>query len=1000
LNKEYIKKCLTISIERLGFYNKDKMQDDYTLPTRPPCSIKIDEKFEDGFSVLEEIGKGSFGVVKECVNLKTSLHYAAKFIRKTSKSKQEVLREVEMMNKLRHRKLVQIEDAFESRREMIIVMEYISGVELFEKIAEEETGNFTENKVIEYLKQILHGVDYMHKNDIVHLDLKPENILCLNDSGTPGYDEIKLIDFGLARVIKKGQKETVMCGTPEFVAPEVIAYEPVTTASDMWSLGVITYVLLSGESPFLGDDDNETYQNVTLGEFEFDDEDNVFDTISSHAKRFIEDLIVIKPKERLSAEQCLSHQWLKDGGKDTVINTKHLKQFLARRKWKKTITAVKAIGRFSAASSLFKSRNKQSNNEQSNNENPLQIDQAPLQDVIVETDQNNNIENIKSNNEMKGVSEIIYEKLNKNLTDVTKGEKNPTTKSLIAVKERKMSSVIQKFSNGSLNGYIESTNVGSSNFNGINDSKKQLLERKVSELHNLISSPETKNNKTRNMCKDGQGNSTEPSVNGKVDFKVAQIANGFRTDDKDNKSKNTICATDKLKTKTCENSFDKNLVKPLVSEAVKGLRNKATPLKTHVGNKATPLKTHVGNMRTDKEIALQASFSKDTSDLGNKHKNVVHNDLEVKALEPNPVMGSKQCANQTKGELKTSSGLKESKNTENTQGHLNNSLPENILRSCKNKIESRIKFQSMRSSSLDIQSPIFGRKNIDKDGNFITNSMMRRKSLFANYPRSSENIKRKSNVFNSTDNSSGKINISKSAENKITKSNIIQNLDNSRKESKSPTTSCNEAKENDSNEFATEKNNSIIAKTIANSTEKTATKINTSVTSKTHENNNCTPGIKINGNVEIEKVTTLENGTNDISKTNISTETKENKCTTSKTFPERNDTKLDFVDVDEDLQNIKHDEFHLNEGNNPRSCFQRASLKLPDQSLFKINDEISKKTYRSGSIDIEHLRKDSSFKTNSMLRRQSLATTTVRETKTVFRGSFRDKLAAFQEQGN
>lgn len=126
----------------------------------------------------------------------------------------------------------------------------------------------------------------MHSQKIVHLDLKPENILCKSQN----THLIKIIDFGMSKKLKEGEDINVFFGTPEFVSPEVINFESVSTPSDMWSVGVVCYVLLSGLSPFLGDNNHETFSNITRIAYDFDDE--AFDTISDDAKDFISKLLV------------------------------------------------------------------------------------------------------------------------------------------------------------------------------------------------------------------------------------------------------------------------------------------------------------------------------------------------------------------------------------------------------------------------------------------------------------------------------------------------------------------------------------------------------------------------------------------------------------------------------------------------------------------------------------------------------------------------------------
>ncbi|KAM9336873.1 myosin light chain kinase, smooth muscle-like isoform 2-T2 [Symphorus nematophorus] len=313
-------------------------------------TIDTKHKVKDHYSVHEQLGVGKFGQVFRLSHKETSQEFAGKFYRaRTSKEREAARKEIELMNCLHHPKLVQCLAAYDTRSEMVMVMEYIAGGELFERIVDDNFEH-TEPTSARYMQQILEGMQYVHKQNIVHLDLKPENIVCVDTTGT----RIKIIDFGLASKLEEGKPLMVMHGTPEFVAPEVINYEPVGLETDMWSIGVICFILLSGESPFQGNSDAETFALVTAARYEFDQES--FEDISDQAKEFISSLLKKDRRCRLSCTEALAHPWMVsftplNRRPTKSLNKGKMKRFLARRKWKKTGKAVLALQRMANLSS-------------------------------------------------------------------------------------------------------------------------------------------------------------------------------------------------------------------------------------------------------------------------------------------------------------------------------------------------------------------------------------------------------------------------------------------------------------------------------------------------------------------------------------------------------------------------------------------------------------------------------------------------------------------------
>ncbi|CAL8371685.1 unnamed protein product [Boreogadus saida] len=312
------------------------------------------ENVADLYDIGVVLGSGHFGQVRQVTERSTGAQWAGKFI-KTRKSagsrlgveRSAVEREVELLQALTHPSIMALKDVFECRAEMVLIVELISGGELFDFIAAKD--NVTESEAIAFLKQILEGVGFMHSKHIAHFDLKPENIMLSDkDAANP---TIKLIDFGLAHQFKQGEEYKSMCGTPQYIPPEVINYSPLSTATDMWSIGVITYILLSGLSPFQDNTDEETLKNIIAMKFEFPE--HVFSMTSESAKDFIKKLLVKDPIERMTAEECLIHQWIKPMTRKDManrnrssINMKNFKKFNAKRKWKMSYNMVWMCNRF------------------------------------------------------------------------------------------------------------------------------------------------------------------------------------------------------------------------------------------------------------------------------------------------------------------------------------------------------------------------------------------------------------------------------------------------------------------------------------------------------------------------------------------------------------------------------------------------------------------------------------------------------------------------------
>lgn len=265
------------------------------------------EPLESVYEITGELGRGKFAVVKRCVEKATGKAFAAKFLKKRRRGRDcraEVIHEMAVLEMARNNpRVVNLHAAYETDHDVVLMLEYAAGGEIFDHCVSEEL--LPEAQIIRLIRQTLEGVHYLHQSNLVHLDLKPQNIL-LTSLLPPG--DIKIVDFGLARRLGAVGELREILGTPEYVAPEILNYEPITTATDLWSVGVITYMLVTGESPFAGDDKQETYLNVSQVNVDYSRE--TFSRVSELAVDFIRKLLVKAPEDRPSAVDCMSHPWL------------------------------------------------------------------------------------------------------------------------------------------------------------------------------------------------------------------------------------------------------------------------------------------------------------------------------------------------------------------------------------------------------------------------------------------------------------------------------------------------------------------------------------------------------------------------------------------------------------------------------------------------------------------------------------------------------------------
>jgi len=298
----------------------------------------------------EELGRGIFSIVYTARSKQTHKYHAVKVIEKKKlgvKKIEMIETEILLMKKVGgHPNIISLEDTFENNFHVFIVMELITGGELFDKIVELQY--YSEKEASKIIQQVLSAIDHLHTNQVVHRDLKPENLLL---SSKEDHAQVKLADFGLSTALPEHGKLTKAVGTPGYIAPEILKtldgdLDGYSKEVDLFSVGVIMYILLCGFPPFYGEDDDEAFDKTIAGDFDYPEP--YWKNISSTAKDLINHLLVVDPAARYTTKEALKHPWIAANNEDKHLDfaIEQLKKFNAKKRWKKGMNAVLAMGRF------------------------------------------------------------------------------------------------------------------------------------------------------------------------------------------------------------------------------------------------------------------------------------------------------------------------------------------------------------------------------------------------------------------------------------------------------------------------------------------------------------------------------------------------------------------------------------------------------------------------------------------------------------------------------
>ncbi|KAI8357515.1 kinase-like domain-containing protein [Mortierella sp. GBAus27b] len=295
------------------------------------------------------LGVGTFAEVKEIKRKDDGKSFALKIILKKALQGKAAMMDTEIavLSQVRHPNCVSLLAKFEDEHAYYLVTEMAEGGELFDQLLKK--GHYTERDAARLIHEVLLGVEYLHSVGIVHRDLKPENLLFMDKTEN---SRLVITDFGLSKILTNGNHVLMTaCGTPGYVAPEVLEQIGHGKPVDLWSTGVIAYTLLCGYTPFWGEDQPTLFENIIAGQYEYEDE--YWKYISDEAKSFIDTLLVRPAERRTTATQALAHPWLSMMLEQGVNLAPGVRQNIsavnAKRAFRKTVQAVSVVRRLQAA---------------------------------------------------------------------------------------------------------------------------------------------------------------------------------------------------------------------------------------------------------------------------------------------------------------------------------------------------------------------------------------------------------------------------------------------------------------------------------------------------------------------------------------------------------------------------------------------------------------------------------------------------------------------------
>jgi len=306
------------------------------------------------YVIMNKLGRGNFAVVRKVQRKSDGKFFAAKIITKKAMKPRDLKQlgdEVNILKQLSHPNINKLIETFDTKNHLYIVLELLSGENLFENIVKQKS--YTEDSAAHVVKQVARACEYMHPRGVIHRDLKPENLVYLDNK----KEHICVTDFGLSKSVEnEGDLMKTACGTPAFVAPEILRQERYDSQVDMWSLGVILYTMLCGYPPFIEKNLPTLYRTIKSGKVKFDKP--YWNKISPEAKDCVCGLLTVDATKRLNPVELLKHKWLNLKAKskinlfDSEGYDRRFKRFVILAKLQRGVDMILFLNRLKRAATM------------------------------------------------------------------------------------------------------------------------------------------------------------------------------------------------------------------------------------------------------------------------------------------------------------------------------------------------------------------------------------------------------------------------------------------------------------------------------------------------------------------------------------------------------------------------------------------------------------------------------------------------------------------------